>query len=145
MTEQACTHCNGDCCYLDSWEGTTRYAQQTVHGKGAHWCKHCLDGTEGGPMSGQTCTHCNGHCCRHNLSGIPVWHQADSSACKHWCKHCLDGTQLPFIPWDKLREAVAQWPVMEHRGCRPLACTCGAQQANESRATVRRVFGLENL
>ena len=41
-----CTHCNGECCYLDSREGTIRYAQILTHGKGAHFCKYCDDGTE---------------------------------------------------------------------------------------------------
>ena len=41
-----CSHCNGECCYLDSREGTIRYAQILSHGKGVHFCKYCEDGTE---------------------------------------------------------------------------------------------------
>lgn len=39
-----CKSCNGECCYVDKREGTTRYAQLVPHGQGVHWCRHCADG-----------------------------------------------------------------------------------------------------
>ena len=41
-----CPHCNGECCYLDKREGTTRYSQLQSHGNGVHFCKQCEDGTQ---------------------------------------------------------------------------------------------------
>jgi hypothetical protein len=44
-----CPHCNGECCFLEKREGTTRYTQLAKHGSGVHWCKQCSDGTESKP------------------------------------------------------------------------------------------------
>lgn len=41
-----CSHCNGECCYLEKREGTTRYSQLQSHGNGVHFCKQCEDGTQ---------------------------------------------------------------------------------------------------
>lgn len=57
-----CSHCNGECCYLDKREGTTRYAQLLSHGKGVHYCKHCKDGTQ---------KHRKGSCVIFLESGMP--------------------------------------------------------------------------
>lgn len=41
-----CAHCNGECCYRDKREGTTRYAQLVSHEQGTHWCRHCVNGEQ---------------------------------------------------------------------------------------------------
>ena len=45
MITVPCPHCNGECCYLEKREGTTRYAVRLPHDQGIHTCKRCKDGT----------------------------------------------------------------------------------------------------